>query len=301
MDYKIKYLIYKNKYLELKNLQHGGNSKVNLLNGSIVEITDELFDDMVSWILFSIREVIGYADIRKQIILHWLTEKNIINVNKEIITINPERKDDSEVVKLCTQIIGDTNPINNLFIFTGTNLPDPRTKETHYNIFIIDKSIKKLYIIDPASKLVKRGRSYIAKEGIYSPYLANDTIIPFFEKYRYTHTFIASQNAAQTNIGDVFCQSWTLLMLKLFLDNDNPQKEMIDIPKKQEKKYQLLLDFYKYILTNFPSIQPILNTQYQYNINTHRRRLTTKYNDDLLKINPSLTLLNHFIQSDMEE
>lgn len=89
-------------------------------------------------------------------------------------------------------------------------------------------------------------------------------------------------------------------MLKLFLNNDKIPKELINIPKSQKEKYTLLLDFYKYILTLFPNIQTILNERYVFNINTHRKIITKKYNNELLKINPSLTLLNYFVTDDME-
>ena len=61
-------------------------------------------------------------------------------------------------------------------------------------------------------------------------------------------------NPAQTLTEDVFCQSWTLYILLevLAAGISNSTLEMdeilINIPKKQIDKYEILLNFYKQIL-----------------------------------------------------
>ncbi len=300
MDSKQKYLKYKNKYLTLKNnLQNGGGNAVILLDESTVEIDDEIFDDMASWILLSLREVMGFSDVRRHVINNMVDEFKIPNVAPVIPLINPERKNDDEVFVLCKSIISDEDPTHSIFIFTGTNLPDKRTKETHYNIFLIDKASKKLIVIDPAAKIVKRKGAIKVTSGIYESYLAKEVVIPFFEANGYDCNFLPLRNPAQTIVSDVFCQTWTLVLLREFLSNvANP---VIEIPKEQKNKYEILLGFYKSVISSFPDFASYLNSVYAENISKERIKLTKKWTDDLLKVNASKTFVEHFIVDDFEE
>jgi hypothetical protein len=307
MDFRHKYLKYKKKYF---NALHGGSlNEVRLLDGTVKTINDVMFDLMSGWILFCLRELVGYAEIRQTIILNFLEKLQIESVYKEIITIDPHRKDDTEVINLCDKIITYPDETQKIFIFTGTNLPDPITFETHYNIFIVDKSQNLLLIIDPASKLAlnKKTGEYISKSGIYEPYLAKEVIIPFFKDHGYRHSFIASTVPAQTQSDDVFCQTWTLVILKKYLENisnklKNPVQpfELIVIPHSIEDKYSLLLEFYKYMLTVFPEVQGILNNIYAGYINSNTQ-INKKNKEILIKINPSLTILEYFKSDDFIE
>jgi hypothetical protein len=309
---KQKYLKYKTKYINLKNtIQKGGYNNVILLDEQINAISDELFDDFVSWILFSLRELMGYSDIRNLLINSFIKQSGIQGIYDKLIPFEPLRNDDTGVIKLCNDII--TNNTHNIFIFTGTNLPDPDTMETHYNIFIVDKTENTVRAIDPAIKSInEQGEQEL---GIYHPFLALETIFPFFQNYGYNTGFIQLKNPAQTNPGDVFCQSWTLLILKLWLSSirygniNNP----VEIPEDQLSKYALLLDFYKEIVLNFPTIAAIFNETYIKNINEQRKLIFINHprksiktkgiydNIKLATINATATLVNFIIPDDFEE
>ena len=255
-SYQKKYLKYKLKYLDLKN-QIGGANNVILKTGALGQISDELFDDMTSWILYSLREIMGFNDIREKIILDFCDKNNIQNVYRRIHTVNPFRSDDTEVITYCNYILQDNTA--DIYIFTGSNLPDPISRETHYNIFVIIKSTRNVIVIDPASKRIERKGEYDVVSGIYEPYLANQTIIPFFRQYGFKCNFLQLTHPAQISESDVFCQTWTIILLLSYL----PQRNiLINIPKTQPKKYQLLLDFYKLILNTNREIYDLLNKQF---------------------------------------
>ena len=300
--HKEKYLKYKQKYMDLKQkLQKGGEgeNKIVLLDGREGEISDELFDDIASWILFSMREMMGYSEVRQNIILGWLDEYKIANVVRTVTTINPQRKNNKEVKDLCGTILKDTNLANNIYVFTGTNLADPRSNETHYNIFIVNKSAKTLMIIDPASKRKynRRTRTYETVSGIYESYLANDTIIPIFNKEGYTCNFLQLTNSAQTITSDVFCQTWTLVILRSYLNNI--EVPVVEIPKQQSDKNNILLTFYKYILERFPEYKKILNDGYVENIQNERTKLVSTDNERLQLVDASSTLIKYFTAEDV--
>ena len=265
LKYKKKCLKYKKMFEQVEQFeQYGGDNTITLLNDINIDIPDELFDDMASWILYSMRELMGLTSVREMIIISLVKSVGMQNVCPIISMTDPERKDDSTVHTLCEMIIHDTTP-NKIFIFTGTNLPDTRSNETHYNIFIVNKDKKELLVIDPAIVLNKRTNT--VEVGIYTPFLATNTVIPHFSHYSYNCAFISLTNTAQTNSSDVFCQTWTLAILKLYLET---QTIPVDIPQSQQDRYGILYTFYMQVLALFPNLQQRLNEMYKENIENTR-------------------------------
>ena len=87
-------------------------------------------------------------------------------------------------------------------------------------------------------------------------------------------------NPAQTLTEDVFCQSWTLYILLevLAAGISNSTLEMdeilINIPKKQIDKYEILLNFYKQILV-VESISDKLDKTYKSNVKKNKAFIKT--------------------------
>ena len=114
---------------------------------------------------------------------------------------------------------------NKIILFTVANLPNANN-ESHYMTFILNNITKQLIIIDPA--LVN------GKPGIYSPYIAIQTIEPFVNN-NYDVKWLDTSNTCQTDKNDVFCQSWSL-----YLQIMNCNSNVIDIPQDQFCKYEVL-------------------------------------------------------------
>ena len=107
------------------------------------------------------------------------------------------------------------------------------------------------------------------------------TIQPFFEKNGYQFQYVKLMNPAQTLTEDVFCQSWTLYILLEVLKNGvntgstiEMDEILINIPKKQIDKYELLLNFYKQILV-VESISDKLNKTYKSNVKKNKAFIKT--------------------------
>jgi hypothetical protein len=130
-------------------------------------------------------------------------------------------------------------------------------------MFIIDNTHKTVFVVDPALKPDKR-------PGIYTPQVAIDIVMPWFKEHDYKTAFIPLSNPAQTDNSednaDVFCQSWSLYILWQVLEQGSTKGKFsgitVKIPKGQTKRYEILLEFYKRILTEIPSIGVDLNREF---------------------------------------
>ena len=120
------------------------------------------------------------------------------------------------------------------------------------------------------------------------------TIQPFFKKNGYQFQYVKLMNPAQTLTEDVFCQSWTLYILLEVLasgvstsstlgilrqsstasDRSKMDEILINIPKKQIDKYELLLNFYKQILV-VESISDKLDKTYKSNVKKNKAFIKT--------------------------
>ena len=89
-------------------------------------------------------------------------------------------------------------------------------------------------------------------------------------------------NPAQTLTEDVFCQSWTLYILLEVLASGvsssistlEMDEILINIPKKQIDKYEILLNFYKQILV-VESISDKLDKTYKSNVKKNKAFIKT--------------------------
>jgi hypothetical protein len=223
---------------------------------------DAIRADAISWLLHSIKIILGDESIRKYIILHYnptLTH----NLKKDIRTfdafIKPgkTRADkNKEIEKYLKYAIKLKNDI---VVFTATNVQQhDEDMETHFQSFIIDNENKKLYVIDPAFD--KNGERFV---GIYYAEVTHEVIKPFFEENDYEVNFVHLSKPAQTTTDDVFCQSWSLLILLNLLDEKNYEKDIeFNIPSKKIDKYEMLLEFYKTIFNHMPDLRENLKAEY---------------------------------------
>jgi len=216
----------------------------------------------ISWVLHSMKEVLGMEEIRNIIIRHFIPKLKYIDKIRTFDAFQqydkaPFDNKKKEIIEYCKKII----KWKNLGIFTATNIQiNADDHETHYQCFIVDNKNKKVYSIDPAMDHTTE-----TGYGIYDPTVSYEVIKPFFEKKGYTFQYIRLTNPAQINEEDVFCQSWSLYILINVLLQDT---DTIDIPKQQIDKYVILLDFYKEIL-DLQDVCAELHHVYKYNIKTH--------------------------------
>ena len=89
--------------------------------------------------------------------------------------------------------------------------------------------------------------------------------ILFLESKGYEFKFIPLSRPAQSTTNDVFCQSWSLLILLDMLHNNkykDPNAEF-KIPRTKPERYQMLLDFYKDIfIHSMPELLDNLQEEY---------------------------------------
>ena len=170
--------------------------------------------------------------------------------------------------------------VTDYFVLTAANACDPGTQETHYQTFIIDKTIQHILCIDSSRN--SRGESY------YEPYVAK-AIIGYFRKsnYNYKCTYLKITNALQTSSDDVFCQSWSLYLLIKALENLNVNKDnyitaQIETPEDELIKYEILLDFYKNIFNEDKLFQTDLQKLFKTYLNITKERITDTANDILM-------------------
>ena len=196
-------------------------------------------EESISWLLHSMKIILGDESIRRYIILHYNPEI-INNGEKYIRTFNAfveNGKTRNDKAKEIIQFCNDMRKIPGTVVFTATNIQrDIFDNETHFQSYILDNNVKTIFIIDPAYDRTKEGNA-----GIYMAEISNEIIIPFFQNKGYNYVFIDLTNPAQIDEDDVFCQSWSLYILLEKLKNDKYLKNIsFYIPKYQLKKYDTL-------------------------------------------------------------
>lgn len=260
------------KPLTLRNISIK-NKTVKSRNPTIVN--EEYREAAISWVLHSVKEVLGLEDNRKEVIKRFIPEipnEDYIRTfdadieykignemenkkgNKKEYDIKYELKV-KEIRDYCTEVM----QLEKFVVFTATNIEEyqeyGKDSETHYQTFIVDNNNKVLYVIDPAKK---NGKAY----GIYIPQVAIEIIMPFFEENEYETKFVKLKFPAQTNNSleeaDIFCQSWSLYILIEFLKDNNKDDLIniaINIPKSQKERYDILLKFFKDLFSSIPTLQ----------------------------------------------
>jgi hypothetical protein len=231
----------------------------------------------ISWALEAMKIVLGYEDVRNAIVRHYFPQ---IENPEEMRTFDAFQQYDTppfidkamEITDYCEDIIEDDG-VTGVLVMTAANIQDhAKDRFTHYQSFIIDKDIKQVYAIDPASK--ENG------VGIYEAAITETVVLPIFRSHGYNCQFVSLSHPAQTNKGDVFCQTWTLvIMLKALEKMYKHNKKfigVIDIPAPRPKinKYRLLLDFYKDILKNVQTVCRELEFEYIQVINENKEYIS---------------------------
>jgi hypothetical protein len=217
----------------------------------------------VSWVLFSIRETIGFSIVRNSIL-----KKKIDKLGRF----------SSDIVYGKTFSQGDTfddihntvksfrNTSKRFLIFTsnGEIVENKRKKvrfsdeiESHYVSFIVDSQKMETIIVDPSRDS--------GQVGIYNPYIGI-CLTPFFKELGYKVRWLEMTSPCQITYNDVFCQSWTLYLVYKWLKNS--ENTTITIPRKQVKKYSVLLRFYKNAL-KYRVFCEELDLSYRNNIKGH--------------------------------
>ena len=216
-----------------------------------------------SWVLYAMREVMGMEHIRNQIVK--TLYPNIKNA-KYMRTFDGLQQYDEppfddkaeEILDYCDEIID----YGKYVVFTASNIQeDAEDHETHYQTYLVDNKNQRVLVINPA-KDPESDDGF----GIYKPQVTYEVIQPFFEMQEYDVEYVNMTNPAQISMDDVFCQSWSLYILLQVLNmkwRSSKSKDLVvSIPKKQESKYKLLLEFYKDILRKVPDISSELNLTY---------------------------------------
>jgi hypothetical protein len=164
----------------------------------------------ISWLLHSIKILLGDESIRRYIILQKFPNLKH-QLKKDIRTFDPfvkKGKTRQEKYKEIETYLEYITTLNDIIVFTATNVQQHnKDNETHFQSFIVDNDNKKTYVIDPAFD--KDKENFI---GIYYAEITHDVIKPFLESKGYTVSFIHLERPAQSTTNDVFCQSWSLLM-----------------------------------------------------------------------------------------
>jgi hypothetical protein len=247
----------------------------------------------VSWLLHSIKILLGDESIRRYIIIKYnehLTNKakKCIRTFNAFIQKGRSKQDKvNQILKFCEGASKKAEPI----VFTATNIQRDRLdNETHFQSYIVDNEAKQVLIIDPAYDKSKEGRA-----GIYMAEVSNEVVIPFFQEKSYDCKFVSLSTPAQVCDGDVFCQSWSLyILLQKLRNNEFLHDSTFEIPCDQLDKYDMLLSFYKQIFTDLPELCENLKIEYEAEIVETRgpNAPTREQKEHILSHDPVELLLN---------
>ena len=206
--------------------------------------TDIYRSTAVSWTLHAMKSLLGLKTVRNKVIKYFYpTIKNINKAETFDAFQSP-----AALLAYCAEIMHYQPYV----VFTASNqAEDTAEPETHYQTFYLDNVTKHLYMIDPSRKN--------KADGVYTPFIARDTIQPFYEQQGYVCEFIEMTNPAQSSDRDVFCQSWSLYILTNFLQDG---LHTVPIARNQLERYAVLLNFYQVIIDDVPTLQKELKKEY---------------------------------------
>jgi hypothetical protein len=214
--------------------------------------TDRYRATAVSWTLHAMKSLLGLKTVRNKVLKYFCPTIENLHQAETFDAFQPT----ADLLLYCEQI-RHSHPY---VVFTASNCAeDVAEPETHYQAFYLDNVNKHLYMIDPARKN--------NADGIYTPFIALDTIQPFYEQHGYVCQFIEMTHPAQSTTRDVFCQSWSLYILLNILQNNQLLQHgrdihnVVFIPKKQLDRYAVLLDFYQMLL-RIPTLSQLLVDEY---------------------------------------
>lgn len=212
----------------------------------------------ISWLLHALKIILGDESIRRYIILNYYPKlkKKYTRTFNAFVKERETREDKAkQIIDYCEDISTKKYTV----VFTATNIQQNSLDlETHFQSYIVDNSKKLLVVIDPAFDNKK-----LLNAGIYMAEVSLEVVIPFFQSKEYTIQFASLTTPAQISEGDVFCQSWSLyILLHELKDNNYVHNSAFEIPKTQIDKYDMLLQFYKQIITDIPELRDNLKTEY---------------------------------------
>lgn len=247
------------------------NSQLQLIKHSDREI-------IVSWILYSIREVMGYSFIRNMVLKHIVTKP---------FTFGNTYSMDNTYSDIHNDIIHFINGVDKYMTFTanGSVRESKRRRvtehlqESHYVSFVLDKEHMLAFLIDPS----RDNGDY----GIYYPYVGI-TLSSFLEEMGFEVIWVEMSSPCQINYHDVFCQTWTLYLTGKFIKNYDTLSAsgncIINIPGDQDEKYAMLLKFFKKLL-NYSEFRTELRRSYREAIDNHDNQSLLESNDpcDILR------------------
>ena len=188
-----------------------------------------------SWVLYALRRVMGYEDVRAKILKEYLKNVPGITIGRTFSTSENTLEDIFRYVISLLDTPGTT-------LFTSANLVPTKEAlkhvqgvfETHYQTFLLNPTQKTLRMIDPA-------RPSASTPGIYNAGISQHLEM-FLTRLGFTCTFANIQGACQRSSADVFCQSWSLL-LQIYEVLNTPGKKT-RIPDDKKQRYTLLMNFY---------------------------------------------------------
>ena len=142
----------------------------------------------ISWLLHSLKIILGDESIRRYIILFY--NPSITNSGKKYIktfdAFVQQGKTREHKVSKITKYCSDIFQKKDVVVFTATNIQlDKFDNETHYQSYIVDNNFQKLIVIDPAYNNTKENNV-----GVYMAEVSNEVIIPFFQSKGYTANFV---------------------------------------------------------------------------------------------------------------
>lgn len=234
-------------------------------NRNMSKISNKERTIAISWLLYSIRVVMGMEEVRKKIIIAGypkIKNKRLIRTFDAFQQYEtpPFTDKKEEIIAYCKQISVCKKPV----VFTASNIQtDVEDEETHYQTFIVNNQQKIVYVINPSWD-----KNAPNQYGIYEPEIAYRVIQPFFENLRYDVKYIELSNPAQETTEDVFCQTWSLMIL---LDILNRGPRVVVVPKLQSEKYKLLLSFYQNVFQEIPMAAAELNDVYAKTVRENAR------------------------------
>lgn len=206
-------------------------------------------DVVKSWVLYAVRAALEDEDIRQLVLQNFLYDvSSDLHIGKTFTNEYNTQK----LYKYLHTITKSFKPV----LFTASNLPDIETGETHFQSYIVDNKRKTLLMIDPS-------RDYKSGDSLYERYVTDYIVKPFFEKLGYRVNWLKTDYVCQTNFEDVFCQTWTLY---LQIQSIKLDANRIKIPRSQEKRYELLLNFFKVIAIKVPKFCERIESIYNYEI-----------------------------------
>ena len=240
---------------------------------------------IISWVLYAIRETLGLSSVRNQFLRNKI--EKLGKFPKGSIRYGPTFTQGNTFDDIYV-LISDFHGSDRRFLIFTSNGEIAKTRkrkqesmtESHYVSFVVDKQEMTIMIIDPS----RNKRSV----GIYNPYIGL-CLEPFFKNEGYKVKWLDMTSPCQINYHDVFCQSWTLYLVYKYMKHGDG----IYIPKKQNRKYRKLLNFFKSLL-GYDLFQTELQSLYLESIQDHDDFNT------LVMYNPCI-LLSEMVTEDMKD